>query len=162
MVDPVEAAEAQARAHGIEVSDRDRERIRGDREVNDHRMMAKALREDMLRRAGFEYKAPTADGIGVWDNVRRGLRVICSIARQDDDRIWAHVSVSRRDKRMPTFEDLRFAKESVFPDRVALQVFPPTDEWYSYGHSEAPEVLHLFICLTERPTPDFRGSAGTL
>lgn len=161
MIDPVKRMEAEAARAGVEVSERDRDKARGDKDVTDARMMAKVLREPLLAKAGFVLRA-SPDGGGVWDNARRGLRLLCSIAREDDGRIWAHLSVSHRTHRMPTFAELRWVKEAIYPDRVALQVFPPESEWYTYDHPQAAEVLHLFVCLTERPTPDFRGSAGTL
>lgn len=161
MIDPVTRMEASAARAGVEVSDRDRAKARGDSEVRDARMMATVLREPLLARAGFESR-PHPDGGQIWDHNRRGLRLLCSIAREDDGRIWAHLSVSHRTHRLPTFAELRWVKEAVYPDRVALQVFPPESEWYSYDHPQAAEVLHLFVCLTERPTPDFRGSSGTL
>lgn len=152
--------EEHARLHGVAVTDADRAKARGDREVDDHRTMARMLRQPLLEAAGFVYLAQRTGGI--WSHPRRQLRLACSIAREGDGRIWAHMSVSHATHRMPTFAELRYAKEALFPDRVALQVFPPTEEWYTYDHPQAAEVLHLFVCLTERITPDFRGSGGTL
>jgi hypothetical protein len=91
-------------------------------------------------------------------------------ASRNTARIWAHLSVSRADRKVATWEELRFTKETVFPDRVAVQVLPPKSEWYTIQEDGRPappdrpyaEVLHLWVCLTRRPTPDFRGSAGTL
>lgn len=167
-------AQAIVAAHaavGVPVDDADVARIMGDDDVKRARSTARVLRSPMLRQAGWVLRQEAFDGLGMWDHVRRQLRLICSIGRYGDGEIWAHVSVSRADRKVPTWDELREVKEALFPDRVALQVLPPKAEWYTIqdGDHSTPapkggyaEVLHLWVCLTSRPTPDFRGSAGTL
>jgi hypothetical protein len=167
----VQAIRDAHEALGVPVDDADLARVMGDDEVRASRRTAQLLRTPMLRQAGWVRRQESFDGLGMWDHVRRQLRLICSIGRYDDGEIWAHVSVSRADRKVPSWEELRDVKEALFPDRVALQVLPPKSEWYTIqegSHSTpAPkggysEVLHLWVCLTKRLTPDFRGSAGTL
>lgn len=82
-----------------------------------------------------------------------GLRVIATVSIEPDQRRWLHVSCSRS-KRIPSHEDLLAVKELfVGRDRLALQVFPPADEYVNFH----PHTLHLWCALTgERITPDFR------
>lgn len=160
--DVVARLEAEAARAGITVNDADRAKVRGDVGVHRARAFAAGFRNPLLLAAGFRHRDLAAEGVGIWDHPKRRLRLICAIAREDDGKVWCHLSLSHASHRMPTFEELRWAKEVVFPDRVALQVFPPQSEWYTLDEPDAAEVLHLFVCLDERPTPDFRGSAGTL
>ena len=81
-----------------------------------------------------------------------GLRVIASLAWEEDLKRWLHVSVSHA-QRLPTWEELRAVKAAfVGPDRAALQVFPRADEYVNHH----PYTLHLWHCLEGDVTPDFR------
>ena len=90
------------------------------------------------------------------------LYVVVSDGMEDDGRWWRHLSVSRHDRKMPTYDDLRRAKELTIGDRIAIQVFPPAARHIDIaGRLPRPvEVLHLWApdddCL-----PDF-GRRGTL
>ena len=58
--------------------------------------------------------------------VYKHLLVTVTEALCQDDRWWMHVSVSRKDKTMPTYADLSTIKSLVIGDeRIAIQVFPP-------------------------------------
>lgn len=107
--------------------------------------------------AGWELVDAGPDG---WccDNPRRGLRVIGSHGHvYPDGRRWFHLSLSRRDRAMPTFDQLPEAKRLfIGSGRKAVQVFPPDDEWYTVPGRNMPEVLHLFASLDDDPLPDFR------
>lgn len=127
------------------------------------------LRAPAMELAGWVCRALGNDGLGLWDSPRRGLRLIHSVAREADGEVWAHVSVSRRDRQLPTWDQLLVVKDLVLgPQALALMVMPPEDE---YVHGPGPtgeamaqqaEVHHLWHCLTRRPTPDFRRGGGTL
>ena len=58
---------------------------------------------------------------------RNGLRVIVTTDEFDDCREWMHVSISRKD-RIPTYDDLKFVKNTFAENRFAYQVFPPLDQ----------------------------------
>jgi len=86
------------------------------------------------------------------------LGMIVSIAVEDDDKNWLHASVSRKDKTLPTYEDLAQLKRLCIGDhRTALQVFPPADKYVNRA-----EVLHLWACLDGDVVPDFTGGLGTI
>lgn len=98
----------------------------------------------------------------MWDHAGRRLRLIHSIARERDGEVWAHLSVTQESGRIVSWEQLRFAKEAVYPEKAALQVLAPLSEWYTLDAPDAAEVMNLYVCLTARPTPDFRSSDGAL
>jgi hypothetical protein len=85
-----------------------------------------------------------------------GLRVMVSAAIERDGKTWLHVSLSRAE-RIPSWDDLKDVRETFIPDDlVALQVFPPPDEYVNIN----PHVLHLWACVDGRVTPDFRHDGG--
>lgn len=131
-------------------------RARGDAEVRRYRD-ASRLRAGVLRIDGWIQRVHGGDGLGLWDQPKRSLRLIHSIAREKDGEIWAHVSLSRRDRQLPTWEQIVAVKQLLYPELVALQVLAPASEWYSHS-----EVHHIWVCLTRRPTPDFRGPEGSI
>lgn len=82
---------------------------------------------------------------------KRKLQVFLSGSIHDGER-WIHLSVSSAD-RLPTWEEMVYVKERFLDkESVALQVFPPRDEWVNVQVN----VLHLWVNLDRRPTPDFR------
>jgi hypothetical protein len=88
------------------------------------------------------------------DSDNADLTVIVSVAREDDGRRWKHVSVSRRDRQLPSWGDMRKVKDAfVGPDAYAYQVFPP-EALYVNIH---PGVLHLWQCLDGQAIPEFSG-----
>ena len=94
---------------------------------------------------------------GCVDNVKTGRRVILSMAREEDGEVWLHASISRRDRALPTYEDLKTVHRLFMPGLVAYQLFMPSDE-----HVNLAEVLHLWACVTRRVTPDFTGGTGSV
>ena len=77
----------------------------------------------------------------------KGLFLIVSTERKEDGRLWTHASLSRSDRGIPTYDDLRTLKELAFgPDRTAVQIFPPDDQHIDIaGRLPNPvQVLHLW------------------
>lgn len=86
------------------------------------------------------------------------LRVLASVARERDGKLWLHLSLSRRDRQMPRWDDIQLMRTIFAPkDAHGYMCFPPESE---YVHSPGPgisvEVLHIFYALNHRPLPDFR------
>lgn len=96
--------------------------------------------------------------------VRGGLKVLMSVMRYSDMRIWVHVSVSGHTPRgrwlLPDWEDLKRVKnEFIGPDRYAYQVLPAQKDYVN----DNEYVLHLFSLLDGEPAlPDFRSGLRTL
>lgn len=111
----------------------------------------------MIIPAGWVERHVLSDG-RLCDHPKRGLRVIVSLAREDDGQVWVHASMSRRDRQLPTYEQMgRLYREFMSPDLPAYQVFAPEAE-----HVNLAEVLHLWQCLTARVTPDFRAGGVSI
>jgi hypothetical protein len=86
------------------------------------------------------------------------LVVIKGIEPHDDGNQWIHVSVSRYDKALPTWDQLKMIKNLfIGPDKTALQVLPPINQHFSIA-----EVLHIYHCLNGDVTPDFTRGTGIL
>ena len=98
--------------------------------------------------AGWRVLETRADGVKYQ---RDGLRAIVSVAMELDGRAWMHLSVSRG-MRLPSWEELRDAKDLFIGDRYAYQVFPTRADYVNIN----PYVLHLWAPLEgELPLPDF-------
>jgi hypothetical protein len=81
------------------------------------------------------------------------LIAICEVEEHDDGQLWAHLSVSAAaPRRLPTWRELRWAKEHFLGDRRAIMVLPPKAEYVNITWN----VLNLYACLTAQPLPDFR------
>jgi hypothetical protein len=81
------------------------------------------------------------------------LFVMNGLTIPSDGRLWQHVSVSRSDGKMPTWNQMCIVKELWFgDDREASQYHPPAEEHISHH----PTCLHLLGCLEQRIMPDFR------
>lgn len=108
-----------------------------------------------LQRHRWKLVKPGMDGLGAWTHGSRGLGLIHSIALEQDGEVWEHISVSRKDGEMPTWEQVRDVFHEVCgDDALGIIVVPPKDE-----HVNIAEVAHVWRCLTKRPIPDFtRGS----
>lgn len=106
---------------------------------------------------GWRILQPFGDGNAY--QYRDGLRVLVSTADFEDGRDWMHVSLSRAD-RLPSFDDLKFAKSVFVGDqRYAYQVFPPTEKYINIH----PFVLHLWSPLTGAPPlPDFTRGGNSI
>lgn len=91
------------------------------------------------------------------------LRFIVSAQKEKDDKIWVHGSVSRRDRKTPSYADLLTMRKYVYPENATVyQVFPPKDEYFSQAFKGQVDVLHLWSCPDGRFTPDFRGPEGMI
>lgn len=100
-----------------------------------------------------------ADGL-MWERLTgQPIKVIESIATEDDGRRWLHVSVSKSpSKKMPTYDDLQAARINFIGEhRECYQVFPTKDRYININ-----PVLHLFACLDaeEGVLPKFEGMAN--
>lgn len=99
---------------------------------------------------GWRRDALLEDGARYVDSITR-MSIIVSGARELDGRRWVHVSVARPD-RLPSWEDLVFAKELILGrETTALQVIPPRSRYVN----QHPFCLHLWSCADGDVTPDF-------
>lgn len=97
----------------------------------------------------------TGDG-GLYTNGL--LRVMTSVAIEDDGQHWLHVSYSTA-LRLPTYEEGVAVKELfIGREKKALMVLPPRSQHVNMH----PFVLHWFHCLERDPLPDFTSGLGTL
>jgi hypothetical protein len=89
------------------------------------------------------------------------LRVMTSVAREDDEKHWLHVSVVREDGTLPTYADLCRVKALFIGSyRQAIHVFPKSAEHVNLHQG----CLHLFACLEDERCglPDFTSGLGTI
>lgn len=106
--------------------------------------------------AGCRVVSRAIDGFMLQDTTR-GIAVMVSVAIERDGKPWKHVSVSRKDKRIPTYDDMAWARALVVgPNQHAYMVFPAKEEYVNMAPSLGVEVLHLFVPIDHRPLPDFR------
>lgn len=85
------------------------------------------------------------------------LKVCLTVAREEDARVWLHVSYSFKNK-MPSYQDMCHVK-AVFvgPDLPAYMIMPRTRDHYNLHQ----HCLHWFAPLEGRdPLPDFALSGG--
>lgn len=78
-----------------------------------------------------------------------------------DNELWLHLSIKPQNRKsLPTWDELRWAKDYFLGDRKAIQVLPPRSEYVNLD----PYVLHLYAPIERDPLPDFRGvdSGGRL
>jgi hypothetical protein len=89
---------------------------------------------------------------------RDTTRVLVSAAQYGDGKRWLHVSVSRKNGQLPSWETLGMVKDLFIGDaRTALQVLPPRAK-----HVNISQVLHLYHCLDGEVTPDFTAGGETI
>ena len=75
---------------------------------------------------------------------------------------WLHASVSRRDRNMPTYDDLKHCKRLTIGDgRMAVQVFATADNHVDKSALVGMEVLHLWSPEDADVLPEF-SLAGTI
>ncbi len=104
---------------------------------------------------GWQYIQRFGDGSAY--SYRNGLRVIVSTGPFPDGRDWMHISVSRKD-RIPSYDDLKFVKNTFAEKRFGYQVFPPPGDNVNIHDF----CLHVWVPLTgEPPMPNF-GEEGTI
>jgi hypothetical protein len=85
--------------------------------------------------------------------------VIFSIYKYSDGKTWEHISVSRRDERMPDWDDMVWVKEAMCGnDAKAIIVIPPRSE-----HVNIHETCHhIWRCLDGDDLPDFTLGTGSI
>lgn len=84
----------------------------------------------------------TAHSDAAWQSV--GLAVLVSVEDHGSDGVWLHVSVSRRDKRLPNYYTIAKVKRLfIGDDRGAVEFYPATQ-----AHVNLLEARHLWSCLT--------------
>lgn len=111
----------------------------------------RAGQERRLRAAGFILRATGRDGIGVWDNNRRGVRFLHSVSRENDGRMWAHESISHRLGDLPGWYEVRDMHRLLYPDLNGVLVVTTEAE-----HVNLSQVHHVWTCLDGPVLPDFR------
>jgi hypothetical protein len=115
-------------------------------------------RERVLAHRRWKQVQQGADGMGAWLHGPRRLRVIHSIADELDGQVWEHISVSRLDGAMPTWEQTRDVFwEFAGDDAVGVIVIAPRAR-----HVNLAEIAHVWRCLTRRTTPDFTQGTGSI
>jgi hypothetical protein len=111
-----------------------------------------------LQRNRWKQVTQGMDGLGAWRHGARRLHVIHSVAVEQDGEVWEHISLSRDDDAMPTWEQVRDVFHEVCgPDALGIIVIPPKSE-----HVNLAEVAHAWRCVTRRPLPDFTRGLGTI
>ena len=114
--------------------------------------------EARLRRNRWKCVTPGMDGLGAWQHGARGLGLIHSIAVEQDGQPWEHISLSRKDDAMPSWEQVRDVFHEICgPEALGIIVVPPKSE-----HVNIAEVAHVWRCLTRRPIPDFTRGTGSI
>jgi hypothetical protein len=84
--------------------------------------------------------------------------VLVSTADFPDGRDWMHISLSR-EKRLPSYADMKLAKELFANDRYAYRVFPPAERHINIHDF----CLHLWAPVTGGPAlPDFTRGGDTI
>lgn len=98
------------------------------------------------------------DGLGQFRHEARGWVAIHSIAIEQDKEVWLHVSMSRRNKEMPPWRQVRDTWwEFAGNVRGLVVLAPPSD------HVNLAEVAHAWGCLTNPDLlPDFSHGLGTI
>ena len=114
------------------------------------------------------YIDPRLHGVEIGNDGYRArykhLIIIASDAMEEDNRWWRHVSVSRKDKAMPTYDDLLLLKDlTIGAKRIAIQVFPPEQRHIDIaGRLPNPvQVLHLWS-PDDDFLPDFARGGNTI
>ena len=94
----------------------------------------------------------------MWRKEKAKMTVMASVAREQDDRVWIHLSMSH-DNRMPTYEELYYLKRHWGGDDYkCIMVLPSRDEHVSLHQY----CMHLFRCVDEDPLPDFTWGMGMI
>jgi hypothetical protein len=107
---------------------------------------------------GWRLADESLDG-QAWVHDRPALSLIWSVAREQDGRLWLHLSVASPD-RLPTWTELVAAKEWIAgTHRYAYQVVPPRSRYVN----QHPNCLHLFVPVEgDPPLPDFTNGGASL
>lgn len=89
----------------------------------------------------------------IW--LHRHLKVNVSVGpvKGDPNGRWKHISVSRVDRKMPTWEQMGLVRRAFFDEEwCVVQVHPPKSEYVNLH----PTTLHLWSKVGERTLPDLR------
>lgn len=123
---------------------------RDDRELQ-ARWKADAPRQQRrLESKGWRFIARSPIGLGSWMHYEKGIRLLHSVRRMDDGKLWSHLSLSRADHVLPVWEQLRDVHWLLYPSLYGVQVCAPPSEHYTFY-----EVAHMWTCLDAYPLPDF-------
>ena len=106
--------------------------------------------------AGWRLLFRSEDGAR-WERIFTGHTLILSGSVESDGRRWLHMSLAHP-SRLPSWDELRSAKEWSLGDIKAVQVLPPRREYVNIH----PHCLHLFACIDADPLPDFTRGSGSL
>lgn len=127
-------------------------------DVSSHDQQRLLVIEKLLLAHRWKQVTKGIDGLGSWTHGSRQLGMIHSIAVEQDGQLWEHVSLSRKDGKMPTWAQTRDVFHEVCgPNALGVIVVPPLEE-----HVNIAEVAHVWHCLTRRPLPDFTRGLGTI
>lgn len=127
------------------------ESVKSDREAMG-RWQADAPRQQRrLEQAGWFFVAKSPIGLGSWQHYDKGVRLLHSVMRQPDGKLWSHMSLSRSDHQLPSWEQLRDTHWLLYPSLNGVVVCAPASQHYSLA-----EVMHMWTCLDGSPVPDFR------
>jgi hypothetical protein len=141
----------QADALGVSVDALRAERARKwDDACMAHVELMRPMAEERLLLRGWKCVYEGGDGLGCWDHPHLGLRIIHSVARENDGCRWGHVSMSLRSRRLPTWEQARDAFRMVYPGQYGVIVIAPDP-----NHVNRAEVMHVWCNLDNPTVPDF-------
>lgn len=110
----------------------------------------RAGQEQRLRHAGYRCMSKGLVGLGLWGHPR-GIRIMHSLSREDDGRMWAHESVSHRLNVLPDWYEVRDMHRLLYPGESGLIVVTTEAE-----HVSLSQVHHVWTCLDGPVIPDFR------
>jgi hypothetical protein len=83
---------------------------------------------------------------------------VFSVHKYPDGRRWIHASLSRGDKKLPTWSEMTWFRDEVLGhDAKAIIVIAPAGE-----HVNLAEVHHIWHCLDGDGLPDFTLGTGSI
>lgn len=88
---------------------------------------------------------------------RSRVTAIVSCAIEQDGREWWHLSIAHP-TRLPSYQELKAAKEAFLGDVLAIQIFAPRSEHVNIH----PNALHLWHCPGGAAIPDFTRGGKTI
>lgn len=101
---------------------------------------------------------PVIESLDGYAATRGRLRVIVSSAKEADDKIWWHISLSVSDRKLPSWDDIKEVKRVFLgDDRVGLIILPRKKDYVNIK-----EVHHIWHCVDGDVTPDFTGGTGSI
>jgi hypothetical protein len=82
--------------------------------------------------------------------------VLFTLRKYDDGKRWIHLSMSRGDKKLPTWSEMTWLRdEFIGKDTKAIIVLAPAAE-----HCNLAEAHHIWHCVDGDPLPDFTNGLG--